>query len=176
MSRQVSLTPEQAARLLRRPQEAPQRPRAVLQAPEAAVSPPTPPGLRSGVLEVWVPIRPENPLRGGHFHWSKRHRWVQLRREATALYVWQALGGQRLPWLAGEPKLVTFTIYCAGFDDDNLRQVCKAFRDGLQDAGVIHHDGRSSGHVFRYHQVVARGPGARRGFLITVQATEGLSL
>lgn len=175
----MRITSKQAASLAARGLGAKKHPLdgAVVAAPRPVsnVTPPRPVGWDGRVLAVWVPIRPENPKRGIHSHWSKRRRWVQLRREATALYVWQALQGRTVPWPAGEPKLVTFGVYTpGGFDEgDNLPLVCSAIRDGLQDCAVIHSDARTSGHVFRYHQVITR---AHRGFLITVQLTESVSL
>lgn len=135
-------------------------------------------GWKDGVLVVFVPGTPKNPLNGSHAHWSKRAKWAKGWREKAAARVYEIGchrdGAPRMaptPWAATDPKHVTFTVYGrARFDDDNLRAVCKPVRDALKDMAVIDDDRPSSGHVFEYTQAKpARSAGAIHGIAIRVE-------
>ena len=135
-------------------------------------------GWRDGVLSVWVPGRPSNPLNGSHAHWSKRARWAKGWRDRAGTRIWAAICGHepRAGWSGGwtffaaDPKLVTFTVYGPSrFDDDNLTAVVKPVRDALKDMAVIDDDRPSSGHLFVYEQAKpSRKPDSVYGIAVTI--------
>ena len=146
-------------------------------------------GWRDGVLSVWVPGRPSNPLNGtlAHAHWSKRARWARGWRERASVALWGKMLAPKWvgevahwPWEQEDAKLVTFTVYGPSrFDDDNLTAVVKPVRDALKDMAVIDDDRPSSGHEFKYDQAKpSRKPDSVYGIAVTIarrtDAREGL--
>ncbi len=103
-----------------------------------------------------------NPL-NARLHWAARARRARAQRDAVALAVWSALrvpqpDARGLVWTITarphDPKRVELVAHTARpMDSDGLSASLKAIRDGLMDAGLIHDDGPTSGHTFRYRQV-----------------------
>ena len=119
-------------------------------------------GWRDGVLTVWVPGRPANPMNGSRGHWSKHARWAKGWRERAGTHLLPFLGrfsyGRTL-WLPETPKAITLTIYAPGrgFDDDAWGPICKPLRDALKDMRIIDDDGNNPDgtprHAITYAQV-----------------------
>ncbi len=118
----------------------------------------------SDTLEVFVPMRPVNPLNRREHHFARWKR-SQKERELLAMALWATLraDGTTVTATPESPKHVTFTVHCARlFDEgDNLAAVCKHLRDELIPLGLIHSDGPDSGHVFEYAQVVQQPLGVQ---------------
>ena len=113
-------------------------------------------------MTVFLPGKLAN-YANGRVHWrteaAYRKRWRTL-----VVLVARGQGWPTLPPRA--PKHVrlnaqTFNL----FDDDGLRNACKPIVDGLVDAGVLHSDGPSSGHLVTYGQRIDR---KARGVTITI--------
>jgi hypothetical protein len=107
-------------------------------------------------LTVFVPVRPYNPL-NTRLHWGARARRAKQQRDAVSLAVWGVLRGQAPRWYVLAPatssKAIELTAHVGRLmDDDGLSAALKSYRDGLQDCGLIHDDGPTSGHVFTCRQ------------------------
>ena len=121
------------------------------------------------VIALWLPGKIEHRQDRTSWHWLKHARYVRGIHERVAQHVLVAVPGRVLPWPAEKPKIITFTAHVGRpFDDDNLPPVFKHHRDGLRKCGLIHDDRWTSGHTFRYEQVVSRGEDARRGVEIRI--------
>ena len=125
------------------------------------------PRPEADVLRVFVPGIVTNQLNGAQgWHWS---RVAKERKEWRARTVTMVRSRRHeAPFVPTVPKRITFTAHVwSRFDDDSLPATMKSVRDGLIDAGLIHADGPTSGHVFEYKQIVDR---QRRGVQIEARA------
>jgi hypothetical protein len=123
------------------------------------------------VITVFVPGKLRNPLNGSWGGWRKHARLAKEWRARTtgAVYLDDLMHSRRVRPDPTLPATITFTAHVGRrWDDDNIPGAVKPIRDGLVDARVIHSDGLSSGHTFRYAQVVDR---ERRG--VEVQIDRG---
>ena len=108
-------------------------------------------------LAFFVAGRITNPLNGSHRHWSVRAKWAKSWRGNTCWIAKSKMREGGIYLMDAQPKRIKFLGNVVRlFDDDNFRAAMKPLRDGLQDAGVIHHDGPRCGHVFEYKQRVKR--------------------
>lgn len=93
-----------------------------------------------------------NPLNRRE-HWTARRKRAETHRETVCLATWREIRRLRRSLAVGStrPKRIVFECWRPRrFDDDAIPAALKHLRDGLQDAGLIHHDGPKSGHVFVY--------------------------
>ena len=120
-------------------------------------------------LHLWLPGKLEHQQDRTGWHWLKRARYVRQIHERVAQHVLEAVPGRQAPWPPEMPKTITFTAHVGrAFDDDNLAHAFKHHRDGLRKAGLIHDDRWTSGHTFRYEQVISKGDDAKRGVEIRI--------
>jgi hypothetical protein len=104
-------------------------------------------------------LRLVNPLNARE-HWATRAKRARAHRDAVANAVLALRHRDRLVLAVppARPKVIRFEVtQPRRFDDDAIPGAVKALRDGLQDCGVIDHDGPTSGHRFCY-EPAAKGP------------------
>ena len=125
------------------------------------------PALRR--FEFWLPTRLVNGLNRRE-HWAPTARRAQLQRDGVAAAVHAALGRTyRIQAPPSQPKRVIFEARVGRLmDDDGLQAALKHVRDGLQDCGLIHNDGPTSGHTFEYFQW-GNAPRRDRGVRVVVE-------
>jgi hypothetical protein len=121
----------------------------------------TAPQRRGPTVRIFIPGALRN-YANGRVHWRTEAAYRKRWRLAVGL-VARPVG---LAALATEPKHIHLDAQTFNrFDADGLANACKPILDGLVDAGVLHSDGPSSGHLVTYAQAINR---KERGVRITI--------
>ncbi len=120
-------------------------------------------------LEVHVPV----PVLSRN---RRQNRWEQarntkVRRQASWLAARDLILLRSLHLDPRAPKRITFCAYMGQrMDGDNLD--LKPYIDGLRDAGIIHDDSVTSGHVIDLNAEQVITPVGRRRLVIAVEFLE----
>lgn len=107
---------------------------------------------REGMISVFVNGKLMN-LKTNRAHWSSAINYKRVWRQKVKLAVRFAIKGP-----ADTPKTITLAanVWNLFDEQDGLRAALSPVLDGLRDGGVIHDDGPTSGHTFRYAQTINR--------------------
>lgn len=138
-------------------------------------------GERVSVVHGFIPGQVVNP-KNQRWHWRHRHAWSKGWRDRTRLILGPQARMAR--WPATVPKRVTLTAHVGRLFDshDNLRVALSPVVDEMKQnvwtmhgyrrgLGLIVDDADRYGHVFEYHQEVAKTKTAR-GVTVTVEPRE----